>query len=192
MEEISEKEIFETMPVYKAVAALAVPTIISQIVSIIYNLADIFFIGQMGNPYMVAAATYQRILDGIKLVKQEQIDAVIEIGGASAMDTGKAIAFGAVHEGLEDYVEGKKNSDNCIFCRLYSKGCTSCFLSGGPVIEEGCAMLRVVMKKSDIQPTLSAYGTCPSKEYILRALDPEDFGEFTQDEMCQMVEACYL
>lgn len=57
MEEISEKEIFETMPVYKAVAALAVPTIISQIVSIIYNLADTFFIGQMGNPYMVAAAT---------------------------------------------------------------------------------------------------------------------------------------
>lgn len=45
------------MPVHKAVAALAVPTIISQIVSIIYNLADTFFIGQMGNPYMVAAAT---------------------------------------------------------------------------------------------------------------------------------------
>lgn len=45
------------MPVHKAVAALAVPIIISQIVSIIYNLADTFFIGQMGNPYMVAAAT---------------------------------------------------------------------------------------------------------------------------------------
>lgn len=57
MEEISEKEIFETMPVHKAVAALAVPTIISQIVSIIYNLADTFFVGQLGNPYMVAAAT---------------------------------------------------------------------------------------------------------------------------------------
>lgn len=58
MEEISEKKfLFETMPVHKAVAALAVPTIISQIVSIIYNLADTFFIGQMGNPYMVAAAT---------------------------------------------------------------------------------------------------------------------------------------
>lgn len=58
MEEISEKKfLFERMPVHKAVAALAVPTIISQIVSIIYNLADTFFIGQMGNPYMVAAAT---------------------------------------------------------------------------------------------------------------------------------------
>ena len=57
LEEISEKELFETVPVRRAVAALAVPTIISQIVTIIYNLADTFFIGQMGDPYMVAAAT---------------------------------------------------------------------------------------------------------------------------------------
>ena len=57
MRELTEQEIFETLPVHKAVATLAVPTIISQIVSIIYNLADTFFIGQLGNPYMVAAAT---------------------------------------------------------------------------------------------------------------------------------------
>lgn len=57
-------------------------------------------------------ATYQGILDGIALAKKEQIDAVIEIGGASAMDTGKAIAFGAVHDNLEDYIEGRKQSDN--------------------------------------------------------------------------------
>lgn len=57
MEDFSEKELFETMPVPKAVATLAIPTIISQIVTIIYNLADTFFIGQLGNPYMVAAVT---------------------------------------------------------------------------------------------------------------------------------------
>lgn len=50
-------------------------------------------------------ADYQRILDGIELAKKEKIDAVIEIGGTSAMDTGKAIAFGAVHDNLEDYIE---------------------------------------------------------------------------------------
>lgn len=54
----SEKELFETVPVPKAVAALAVPTIISQIVTMIYNLADTFFIGQMKNPYMVAAISF--------------------------------------------------------------------------------------------------------------------------------------
>lgn len=57
MREPSEKEIFETLPVHRAVAALAVPTIISQIVSIVYNLADTFFIGRMGDPHMVAAVT---------------------------------------------------------------------------------------------------------------------------------------
>ena len=41
----------------KAVATLAIPTIISQVVTMIYNLADTFFIGQLGNPAMVAAVS---------------------------------------------------------------------------------------------------------------------------------------
>src|SRR5699024_1511067 len=54
---ISEKELFETIPVPRAVATLAIPTIISQVVTMIYNLADTFFVGQLGNPYMVAAVS---------------------------------------------------------------------------------------------------------------------------------------
>ena len=50
MEEDAEKYLFEKMPVPKAVATLAVPTIISQIVTMIYNLADTFFVGQIGDP----------------------------------------------------------------------------------------------------------------------------------------------
>ncbi len=57
MAEFTEKEIFETLPVPRAVATLAIPTIISQVVTMIYNLADTFFIGQIGNPYMVAAVS---------------------------------------------------------------------------------------------------------------------------------------
>ena len=45
MAESSEKYLFEEMPVSKAVATLAIPTIISQIVTMIYNLADTFFVG---------------------------------------------------------------------------------------------------------------------------------------------------
>lgn len=55
--EVSEKELFETMPVPRAVATLAIPTIISQVVTMIYNLADTFFVGQIGDPYMVAAVS---------------------------------------------------------------------------------------------------------------------------------------
>lgn len=57
MKEVSEKELFETIPVPRAVMTLAIPTVISQIVTMIYNLADTFFIGQLGNPSMVAAVS---------------------------------------------------------------------------------------------------------------------------------------
>ena len=57
MANYTEKELFESVPVPRAVATLAIPTIISQVVTMIYNLADTFFIGQLGNPYMVAAVS---------------------------------------------------------------------------------------------------------------------------------------
>ena len=53
----SEEYLFNTMPVGRAIASLAVPTVISQIVTVIYNMADTFFVGQLGDPNQVAAAT---------------------------------------------------------------------------------------------------------------------------------------
>ncbi len=49
--------LFEKTPVPKAVITLVIPTIISQIITVIYNMADTFFIGQMDDPNQVAAAT---------------------------------------------------------------------------------------------------------------------------------------
>lgn len=57
MEKKSEQYLFEEMPVRRAVATLAIPTIISQVVTMIYNLADTFFVGQIGDPLMVAAVS---------------------------------------------------------------------------------------------------------------------------------------
>lgn len=48
-------ELFERMPVGKAIAVLAVPTVISQLITTIYNLADTFFVGQLNDPDQVAA-----------------------------------------------------------------------------------------------------------------------------------------
>ena len=48
---------FTTMPVPKALAIMAVPTIISQLITLIYNIADTWFIGRTGNPYMIAASS---------------------------------------------------------------------------------------------------------------------------------------
>ncbi|MDO4944330.1 MAG: MATE family efflux transporter [Ruminococcus sp.] len=49
--------LFSEMPVSKAVLTLAVPTVISQLINVVYNMADTFFIGQMNDPAQVAAAT---------------------------------------------------------------------------------------------------------------------------------------
>ena len=50
-----EREIFETMPIGKAFFTLALPTILSQLIVVVYNLADTFYVGQTGNSYMIAA-----------------------------------------------------------------------------------------------------------------------------------------
>lgn len=54
---VDKTEIFEHQPVPKAIASLAVPTILSQIITMIYNLADTFFVGHTGDPAQVAALT---------------------------------------------------------------------------------------------------------------------------------------
>lgn len=57
-----KKELFAHTPVPKALATLAVPTIISQLITMIYNLADTFFIGLTDDPYKVASATLSFVL----------------------------------------------------------------------------------------------------------------------------------
>ena len=52
-----KRELFEKTPVPKALATLAFPTIISQLISMIYNLSDTFFIGLSNNPSQTAASS---------------------------------------------------------------------------------------------------------------------------------------
>ena len=58
----SKTELFERMPVGRALLTMAIPTIISQLITMIYNLADTFFIGMSNDPYKVAAASLVSIL----------------------------------------------------------------------------------------------------------------------------------
>lgn len=50
-------ELFENMPIPKAVAKLAIPTLISSLVMVLYNLADTMFVGQINDPVQNAAVT---------------------------------------------------------------------------------------------------------------------------------------
>ena len=54
---IQNRELFETMPVPKALLTLALPTIASQLITMVYNLSDTFFIGLTEDPYKVAASS---------------------------------------------------------------------------------------------------------------------------------------
>lgn len=102
-------------------------------------------------------------------------------GGASAMDIGKAIALGAVHGGLEDYIEGKKTSDNRHLFNII----IPTYSATGSEANGVCDIMEYKGGGEEL------FGACPDKEYILKALDPEDFSEFTQDERYQMISACY-
>ena len=53
----SRQEAFLSLPVPQAVAKFAVPTILSQLVTLLYNLADTFFVGHTNDPAQVAALT---------------------------------------------------------------------------------------------------------------------------------------
>lgn len=57
MQKYTKTELFASVPVPRALAAMAIPTIISQLINLIYNMVDAFFIGRTGNSYMMAATT---------------------------------------------------------------------------------------------------------------------------------------
>lgn len=50
-------ELFESMSTGKAVLTMSIPMVVSQAITIIYNVADTFFVGQMNEPDQVAAIT---------------------------------------------------------------------------------------------------------------------------------------
>ncbi len=54
---LNNKEVFESMPVPRALATMAIPTIIGQLIVLIYNMADVYFIGRVNDPYMVGGAS---------------------------------------------------------------------------------------------------------------------------------------
>ena len=71
--------IFESMSVPRALAVMAIPTIISQIITLVYNMADTWFIGMTDNPYMVAASS----LVGTIYLLTTGIANIFGVGGGS-------------------------------------------------------------------------------------------------------------
>ena len=81
MENDEKIELFENMPVRKAVMKLSVPTVLSSLVMVIYNLADTYFVGMLNNPIENSAVTLAAPL----LLAFNAVNILFGVGSSSLM-----------------------------------------------------------------------------------------------------------
>ena len=81
MEDTQKTKLFESMPVPRAVMTLAVPTVLSSLVMVLYNLADTYFVGMLGDPIQNAAVT----LAGPVLLAFNAVNNLFGVGASSMM-----------------------------------------------------------------------------------------------------------
>lgn len=74
-------EIFEKMPVSRAVCRQMIPAIASQMIALVYNLADTYFVGMLNKPRETAAVTVVYS----SFVMLTAISNLFGVGGASAI-----------------------------------------------------------------------------------------------------------
>ena len=80
-EKYTKTELFEKMPVGKALLTMAIPTVISQLITMIYNMADTVFIGMSNDPNKVAAAS----VVGILFFMLNALSNLFGVGGGSLL-----------------------------------------------------------------------------------------------------------
>lgn len=101
--------LFETMPIPKAVLKVSVPTVLSMLVAVFYNMADTYFVGLLDNPIETAAVT----LAGTVILAFNAIVNLFGIGASSMFS--RAL-------GSKDYKTAQESSTfgvyGCIFCAL--------------------------------------------------------------------------
>ena len=73
--------VFETMPIRQAVCRQIIPAIASQMIALIYNLADTYFVGMLNDPNQTAAITVVYS----SFVMLTAISNLFGVGGASAL-----------------------------------------------------------------------------------------------------------
>lgn len=100
------REIFEELPVMRALRTMMMPTIISQIIVLIYNMADTFYVGRTNNPYMVAGASLILPVFNITL----SLAGLTGVGGGSLISR-------LIGEGRDD--EAKRVSSFSIYLSIF-------------------------------------------------------------------------
>ncbi len=107
MENERNVTLFEQAPVPKAVAQLAIPTILSSLVMVLYNIADTYFVGILNNPTENAAVT----LAAPVLLAFNAVNNLFGVGSSSMMS--RAL-------GRKDYETVRRSSSVGIYAALLS------------------------------------------------------------------------
>lgn len=90
---LDSEAVFSTMSPRQAVRYMAVPAIISQLIVLVYNLADTFFLGRMNDPQMIAGVSLILPVFNITLA----LGALAGVGGGALIP--KLLAVGRREEG---------------------------------------------------------------------------------------------
>lgn len=121
--------LFENTPVPKAVAKLAVPTVLSSLVMVLYNMADTYFVGMLNDPVQNAAVT----LAAPVLLAFNAVNNLFGVGSSSMMSRAM---------GRKDYDTVYRSSAFGFYCAV---------LSG--ILSPSCARFSRVLCWSFWDPT---------------------------------------
>ncbi len=114
MKDTQKAELFEHTPIPNAVMKLAVPTIVSSLVMVIYNLADTYFVGMLNDPIQNSAVT----LAAPVLLAFNAVNNLFGVGTSSMMS--RAL-------GRKDYETVYESSALGFYCALLSAALFSLF-----------------------------------------------------------------
>ncbi len=114
MEDTQKVQLFEHTPIPNAVMKLAVPTIVSSLVMVIYNLADTYFVGMLNDPIQNAAVT----LAAPVLLAFNAVNNLFGVGASSMMS--RAL-------GRKDHETVYGSSALGFYCALFSAALFSFF-----------------------------------------------------------------
>lgn len=98
-------ELFERTPIANAVMKMAVPTVISSLVMVLYSLADTYFVGMLNDPIQNAAVTLASPI----LLAFNAVNNLFGVGSSSMMS--RAL-------GVKDYNTVRKTSAFGFYCAL--------------------------------------------------------------------------
>lgn len=106
MKEINKTELFEITPIPNAVLKLAVPTVLSSLVMVFYNLVDTYFVGMLNDAVQNAAVT----LAAPVLLAFNAVNNLFGVGASSMMS--RAL-------GRKDYDTVRRSSAFGFYCAVF-------------------------------------------------------------------------